>query len=116
MVNLGYKRADAKQAVEQALTADATLANNLSGLIRAALAKPSPVKATSVASPTPSPTAVVTTGEKDDEQLCAVVHRMDSLSITLKQIVDKKARWSKRAKYAEVVSLGKKIAGLVESL
>jgi hypothetical protein len=41
MVNLGYKKSDAKQAVEQALSTDATLGNNLDGLLRAALANPS---------------------------------------------------------------------------
>ena len=47
LVNLGYRRSDAKQAIEQALTADTTLANDLDGLIRQAnggLSKVAPVK------------------------------------------------------------------------
>lgn len=143
MVNLGYKRSDAKQAVEQALTADATLANDLSGLTRAALAKPSYVKAAPVpVEPAPvdddsleydipavshtvipaltrrvspsTPTPVVSYEERDREELRNFVKRLNSISIALQQVVDGKAKWSKYAEYAEVVSLGEKIADLVK--
>lgn len=59
---------------------------------------------------------VVSTEEKDREQLCFLDKRLNSLSEALQQVVDGKAKWSKYAEYADVVSHGKKIAGLVNSL
>jgi hypothetical protein len=47
LVNLGFRRADAKQAIEQALTADAKLVNDLDGLLCNALGGLSKVKPTS---------------------------------------------------------------------
>ena len=138
LANLGYKSADAKQAVDHALTADPALANDLSGLIRAALAKPSTVKATSVdddpveaalpalthtvtpaltrrVSPS-TPTPVVSTEEKDREQLCFLAKRLNSIGLALQQVLDKKAKWSKYPECAEVVTLGEKLANLVKLL
>lgn len=136
--NLGYKRAEAKQAVDHALTADPALANDLSGLIRAALGKPSAVKVTSsdgdsidapisalthAATPvvtrrvSPSTSApVVTREEKDREELGSLVGRLKSISIALQQVIDGKTKWSAYAEYAEVVSIGEKIAGQVKLL
>jgi len=44
LVNLGFRRSDAKQAIGQALTADPTLANDLDGLLRSALGGQSQIK------------------------------------------------------------------------
>jgi hypothetical protein len=64
--------------------------------------------------PTSTPTPVVSTEEKDREQLCFLVKRLNSISLALQQVVDGKAKWSKYAEYAEVVSHGVKIADLVK--
>jgi hypothetical protein len=56
---------------------------------------------------------VVTREEKDREQLRYFVKRLKSIRETLQQVVDAKAKWSKYDEYAEVVTLGKKIAVLV---
>jgi len=143
LANLGYKRVDAKQAVDHALTADPTLGNDLSGLIRAALAKPSYVKAAPVPVEPPTvdddsleydipavthtvipaltrrvsastPTPVVSYEERDRKELRSFVNRLNSISIALQQVVDGKAKWSKYAEYAEVVSFGAKIADLAK--
>jgi hypothetical protein len=66
--------------------------------------------------PTPS-TPVVSREEKDREQLRFLAHRLDSLSIALRQVVENKAKWSRcKDEYAEVRSLGGKITRLVELL
>lgn len=62
------------------------------------------------------PTHTVSPEEKDREQLCFLVKRLDSLSKALQQVADDNAKWSKYEEYAEVLSLGKKIAGLVKLL
>jgi len=131
LANLGYKRADAKQAVEQALSADATLGNNFDGLLRAALARPSKAgsrdpaspdtepKTTTHSTPTITPTPKVTPEEKDLEQLRYLAERSESLSKALRQVVNVSAKWSKYAEYAEytrLMSAGKEIAGLVTLL
>lgn len=138
LANLGYKRADAKQAVEQALKADPSLANDLSGLIRAALSKPSTVVVPSVddspvdaVSPAlthtvvpaltrrvslSTSTPVVSYEERHREELRNFVKRLNSICIALQQVVDGKTKWSAYAEYAEVVSLGEKIAGQVKLL
>jgi hypothetical protein len=128
MVNQGYKRADAKQAVEQAISADATLGNNFDGLLRAALARPSEAgsgdpaspdtepKTTTHSTPTITPTPTVTPEEKDLEQLRHLAERSESLSKALRQVVNVSAKWSKYAGYAEytrLMSAGKEIVGLV---
>lgn len=59
---------------------------------------------------------VVTREEKNREQLRYFVKRLNSISETLQQVVDAKAKWSKYDEYAEVVSLGEKLAGLVKLL
>jgi hypothetical protein len=59
---------------------------------------------------------VVTTDEKNREQLSFLVKRLNSLSEALQQLVDGKAKWSAYAQYAEVVSLGEKLADLVKLL
>jgi hypothetical protein len=76
------------------------------------IVEPTPAEPT----PTPTPTPVVSTEEKDREQLCFLERRLDSISIALQQVVDGKAKWSKYAEYAEVVSLGGRIANIVKSL
>ena len=131
MVNQGYKRANAKQSVEQAISADATLGNNYDGLLRAALARPSEAgfrhsaspdeepKTTPHSTPTITPTPTVTPEEKDLEQLRYLAERSESLSKALRQIVNGSAKWSKYAEYAEyarLMSAGKEIVGLVTLL
>jgi transposase-like protein len=59
---------------------------------------------------------VVSYEERDREELRYLVKRLNSISIALQQVVDGKAKWSKYGEYAEVVSAGKKVAGLVELL
>jgi hypothetical protein len=61
----------------------------------------------------PTQTPVVSYEERDREELRCYVKRLNSISIALQQVVDGKAKWSKYAEYAEVVSAGKKFAGLV---
>jgi transposase-like protein len=58
----------------------------------------------------PTPTPVVSTEEKEQKHLCFLMKRLKSISIALKQVVDGKAKWSKHAEYAEVISLGVNIA------
>jgi len=134
MVNLGYKRADAKQAVEQALSTNGTLGNNLDGLLRAALVRPSEAGSRDPAKPdtepnttthsttTITPTPKVTREEKDLEQLRYLAERSESLSKALRQVVNVSAKWSKYAEYAEyaeytrLMSAGKEIVGLVTLL
>jgi chemotaxis protein histidine kinase CheA len=66
-------------------------------------------------SPAPTSTPVVTTEEKDRKQLRFLAHRLDSLSIALQQVVDKKAKLSRcKDEYADVVFRGEKIADLVK--
>jgi hypothetical protein len=59
---------------------------------------------------------VVTTEEIDRGGLRWFVKRLNSVSINFQQVVDKKAKWSKYAEYADVVFLGEKIVGLVKLL
>jgi len=59
---------------------------------------------------------VVTREEKDREQLRYFVKRLNSISETLQQVLDKNAKWSKYPEYAEVVTLGEKLANLVKLL
>lgn len=59
---------------------------------------------------------VVTREEKDREQLRYLVKRLNSISETLQQVLDKKAKWSKYPEYADLVTRGEKIAGLVKLL
>jgi hypothetical protein len=101
LANLGYKRAEAKQAVEHALSADATLGNNFDGLLRAALARPSKV----------------TPEEKDLEQLRYLAERSESLSKALRQVVSSKcSKYAGYAEYTRLMSAGQEIAGLVALL
>ena len=66
--------------------------------------------------PTPTPTPSASSEEKDREQLCFLVKRLESLTKALQQVADESNRWSQYEEYAEVVSLGKKIAGLLKLL
>jgi len=66
--------------------------------------------------PTSTSTGVVTTEARNREQLGFLVKRLNSLSVALQQVADDKAKWSEYAEYAEVVSAGEKIAGLVKGL
>jgi hypothetical protein len=82
---------------------------------------PKPVQAPIVHSSDPetwvkNPTLEVTAEEKDREQLVFLVKRLDSLSKALQQVADDNAKWSKFEEYKEVISLGKKIVGLVALL
>lgn len=54
--------------------------------------------------------------DKDREQLVYFVERLERISEALQQVADNNAKWSKFEEYKEVVSLGKKIAKLVELL
>ena len=68
--------------------------------------------------PTPAPaptTPVVSREEQDRKQLRCFVKRLDSISKAFQQVVDD-AKWSQYEEYDEVISLGKKIAGLVKLL
>lgn len=72
--------------------------------------------------PASTPPPVVTTEKKDLEQLGSLAHRLDSISLALKQVVDAIAKWSKYAEYteyteyADVVSAGEKIADFVTTI
>jgi hypothetical protein len=69
--------------------------------------------------PTRTPTAVVSYEKRDLEQLGSLAHRLDSVSLALKQVVDAIAKWSKYAEYteyADVVSAGEKIADFVTTI
>lgn len=70
----------------------------------------------SESTPAATLTPVLATEDKHREQLGYLVKRLKSLSEALQQVVDDKAKWSAYAEYAEVLSIGKKIAGLVELL
>jgi hypothetical protein len=79
------------------------------------------VKAESEPIAQPTTITVVTREEQDKDSLGYLVKRLTSLSLTLQQLVDDKVkdkpRWSKyHGEYAELVSIGKKVAGLVELL
>ncbi len=76
LINLGYKRADAKQAITHALNADQSLASNLNGLIRFALSKGRVAPASAPAEETISPktppnisNATNVANEKEIEQM-----------------------------------------------
>ena len=132
----GYMGCDAEQAAEQTITDDATLVNvNAAGMPMelvpvdddsleydlSALSQAVPPTLTRRVSPSTSASVpVVTTTQIDRTHLCSLVKRLNSVSQALQQLVDDKAktklRWSKYAEYAEVVSAGEKIAGLVNLL
>jgi transposase-like protein len=69
--------------------------------------EPEPTPAPPPASPPVSPE------EKDRKQLVFLVKRLTSISKAIQQVVDDNARWSQYEEYDEVVSLGKKLAGLL---
>ena len=67
----------------------------------------------------PEPTSsapVLSYEERDRKSLRDVVKRLHSISIAVRQIASKKAKWSQYPEYAEVVSRGVKIAESVRLL
>jgi len=81
--------------------------------------KPIPIPAvTPVVTPTPAPPTPTRTKEDVDREglQWLVQKRLPSVIINFQQVLDKKAKWSKYPEYAEVVSLGEKIVGLVNLL